>query len=196
MKVIALTGGIGSGKSVVSAMLRVMGYRVYDCDSRARSLMDGSQEIKNKLVREFGADAVSPAGEIDRKYIAGRVFGDGEALRRLNGIVHPAVRQDLQQWVADGTACGCSCVFVETAILRNSNLRDLVSYEWNVHAPVEVRVGRVMKRNGLPREAVEARIKAQAGEEPGEGASIIVNDGISAVLPQVTTLLEKIKVGF
>ena len=193
MKTIVLTGGIGSGKSVVSAILRIMGYRVYDCDSRARLLMDGSQEIKDSLVREFGRMAVSTDGVIDRGYVAKCVFGDDEALMRLNEIVHPAVRADLLQWMGACSAAGCGCAFVETAILRNSNLRDLIDYEWNVNAPEEVRISRVMARNSLTREAVEARIKAQASEEACNGASVIVNDGIEAVLPQLVRLVDGVE---
>ena len=191
MKIIALTGGIGSGKSVVSAMLRVMGYKVYDCDSRAKALMDCSQEIKASLVREFGVEAVSDTGVINRGYIASRVFGDDASLKRLNGIVHPAVRADLQQWAETCGKAGCRCAFVETAILQNSNLRDLIDAEWNVQAPEDVRVWRVMSRNNLPRKDVEARIKAQSSEGAGIGASIIINDGVAAVLPQLVRLIGK-----
>lgn len=191
MKVIALTGGIGSGKSVVSAVLRTMGYAVYDCDSRAKSIMDNSQAIKHSLVEAFGNEAVSTDGVINRGYIAGRVFGDDEALCRLNGIVHPAVHADVERWIGECAGRGQQRVFVETAILRRSNLHDIIDCEWRVVAPESVRVERVMRRNNLPREAVEARINAQAGEEASDSnASMIINDGIMAVLPQVERLLE------
>lgn len=188
MRIIALTGGIGSGKSVVSALLRVMGYPVYDCDSRAKLLMDNSEEIKSQLVQEFGREAVSPEGVINRRYVASKVFGNDVALKRLNGIVHPAVREDLLQW-AEVNGVGRGCVFVETAILRSSNLGEIVDDEWTVAAPHEVRIERVMRRNGLPREAVEARINAQAAECATAGAKVIVNDGKTALLPQVARLL-------
>ncbi len=187
MKVIALTGGIGSGKSIVSRTLLTMGYPVYDCDSHAKRVMDDSAEIKARLVDEFGSGAVSPTGIIDRKHIGDMVFGDAGALKRLNAIVHPAVRQDLVQWLDSHQAC--SCTFVETAILHESNLGDMIDCEWNVYAPIEVRIERVMKRNGLSRDAVVARINSQGTEVCFRAAEMIVNDGKTAVLPQVERLL-------
>ena len=188
MKVIALTGGIGSGKSVVSAVLRVMGYDVYDCDSRAKRLMDGSSEIKDALVAEFGAGAVVN-GNIDRRYISSKVFGDAMALKRLNAIVHPAVKQDFEQWLA---LCGRELAFVETAILQSSNLKNLVDAEWNVTAPITLRAERVAKRNGLAREEVMRRINSQAGEMPGGKACTIDNSGSVAILPQIQKLLSQL----
>ena len=188
MKVIALTGGIGSGKSVVSAVLRVMGYDVYDCDSRAKLLMAQSTKIKDALIDAFGAGAVVE-GQIDRAYISRAVFGRPEALKCLNAIVHPAVRNDLEQWLAQ---CSMEYAFVETAILQSSNFKDLISAEWHVTASVELRVARVAKRNGLSREDVMRRISSQSAELPGSEARIIDNSGNKAILPQVQELLSQL----
>ena len=98
MKVIALTGGIGSGKSVVSSILRIMGYVVYDCDSQAKKVMDSSEKIKRGLLDAFGYDCVDKDGLINRKYLGKVVFDNPKALSTLNGIVHPEVRKDLQEW--------------------------------------------------------------------------------------------------
>ena len=181
MKVIALTGGIGSGKSVVSAVLRVMGYDVYDCDSRAKLLMAQSTKIKDALIDAFGAGAVVE-GQIDRAYISRAVFGRPEALKCLNAIVHPAVRNDLEQWLAQ---CSMEYAFVETAILQSSNFKDLISAEWHVTAPVELRVARVAKD-------VMRRISSQSAELPGSEARIIDNSGNKAILPQVQELLSRL----
>ena len=188
-KVIAITGGIGSGKSVVSTILRTIGYGVYDCDSRAKAVMDNSREIKEALVAAFGADAVDAGGVINRPHIAQVVFSDKEALQKLNGIVHPAVEADLQRWISNDPQ---RVAFVETAILRESGLNRLVDGIWHVTAPKEVRIERVMKRNNLPREAVEARILSQKAEEGSCGMPEvkIINDDRHAVLPQVMRLLE------
>jgi len=188
-KVIAIIGGIGSGKSVVSTILRTIGYGVYDCDSRAKVVMDNSREIKEALVAAFGVDAVDPDGVINRPYIAKIVFSDKEALQKLNGIVHPAVEADLRRWISNDTQ---RIVFVETAILRESGLDCLVDGVWHVTAPEEVRIERVMKRNNLPREAVEARIRSQKTEEGSSGLPKvkIINDDRHSVLPQVMRLLE------
>ena len=191
MKVIALTGGIGSGKSVVSAILLIMGHAVYDCDRHAKKIMDFSDAIKQRLVVAFGPDSVNGKGEINRKYIGGVVFNNPEALLTLNGIVHPEVRKDLQEWIGIKTKEGYSCVFVETAILKESNLKDMVNAEWNVYAPVNLRIQRVMKRNNLSEAEVRARIESQSSTDEISELSII-NDDINAILPQIERNLKMI----
>lgn len=196
MRLIAITGGIGSGKSVVSTILSKLGYAVYDCDSRAKHLMATSDEIRRELVAEFGAEVVREDGSIDSQRLAKRVFGNSEALQRLNGIVHPRVKQDILRWArehdeanaGDGSRCRphSGAAFVETAILRESNLHTIVDEEWQVTAPEEVRVARVMKRNGLTETEVRARIASQSSYKV---AHPIVNDGVTALLPQIMSRL-------
>ena len=91
MKTIAITGGIGAGKSVVSTILRLMGYYVFDCDTEAKAIMDGSDAIKTALVTHIHEKAVVD-GVIDRRLIAGVVFSDAAKLDKLNAIIHEAVR--------------------------------------------------------------------------------------------------------
>ena len=96
-RLVAITGGIGSGKSVVSSILRIIGYQVYDCDSRAKSLMSGSEDILEGLTRLFGCNIVN-GGIINRKELSKIVFNDRNALKCLNSLVHPAVIRDIQRW--------------------------------------------------------------------------------------------------
>lgn len=188
MKVIAITGGIGSGKSTVSRMLRAMGYSVYDCDSRARQLMDSSDEIKGEIRRLIGTSAVSDAGVIDRQLIAGRVFADAALLRGLNSIVHPRVRRDLRLWIEEHSEE--NVVFVETAILEESGLKEEVDDVWQVWAPEEIRVRRVMHRSGLKETEVRARISSQAPYAECHLGDI-VNDEVTAMTPQIVLRLGK-----
>lgn len=190
MRIIAITGGIGSGKSVVSTILRKLGYAVYDCDSRAKLLIATSADIKRELAEAFGADVVAADGTICAPRLAAKVFGDNEALMRLNGIVHPRVKQDILRW-AEGIASSnvdcCECrVFVETAILHESGLDTIVDEEWQVTAPEDVRVARVMKRNGISEADVRRRIASQSNYTAG---IVIVNDGVTAILPQIMMLM-------
>lgn len=97
-KIVAIAGGIGSGKSVVSDLLRVMGFPVYDCDSRAKALMDSDGKIKGMLFSAFGEQVVL-GSDIDRHRLASLVFGNKKNLDRLNSIVHPLVIGDFKQWV-------------------------------------------------------------------------------------------------
>lgn len=192
MKVIALTGGIGSGKSMVSSILRIMGYVVYDCDSQAKKVMDSSEKIKRGLLDAFGYDCVDKDGLINRKYLGKVVFDNPKALSTLNGIVHPEVRKDLQEWTRIKKEEGNYYVFVETAILKESNLKDMIDLEWNVYAPIGLRIQRVMKRNNLSEVDVRARIKSQSSTDDMTEFSII-NDGVTAILPQIERNLKLIQ---
>lgn len=187
----AITGGIGAGKSIVSRVLTAMGYPVYDCDSRARSLMDMSAEIKHAIALNIDAGVILPDDSIDRRLLAEIVFRNKQMLLTLNSIVHQAVRDDLARWVSDRPS---ALVFVETAILYESGLDKAIDSEWNVTAPTDIRVDRVIARNGLSREHVLARIEAQSGTTPPKSSHNIitlVNDDITPLLPQIENALFK-----
>ncbi|MCM1051982.1 MAG: dephospho-CoA kinase [Paenibacillus sp.] len=193
-RLIAITGGIGSGKSVVSRILDAMGYPVYDCDSRAREIMDNNDAIKQAI-----ADNIAPAcikdGEIDRKELSATVFSSPEKLEILNGIVHGAVRDHLALWHSSEHQADPIC-FVETAILYQSGLDAMVDEVWHVDAPCEVRVERVMKRNGLSRDEVLARIESQDSFIPTSvhpATKLIDNDGDTAILPQIERMISQVK---
>lgn len=187
-RLIAITGGIGSGKSVVCRILRILGYPVYDCDSRAKALMDADEAIKKRLVKEIDELAVVD-GIIDRKLIASVVFADSTKLAALNSIVHSAVKEDIALWVA---AQETDLTFVETAILYESGLNLMVDAEWRVESPLELRIEHTMKRSGLSREEVKSRIAAQKTEAPDSAPPLrlftISNDEIHALLPQIEEL--------
>lgn len=193
MTLIAITGGIGSGKSVVAQMMRVMGYEVYDCDSRAKNLMTCDADVYRQLVEAFGDETYLPDGTLNRGHLSAMTFGNDEALARINSIVHPATANDMAKWAAEKASAGANIAFVETALLRTAGLDRVVDEVWHVTAPDAVRIDRVMKRSGLTSEQVQARMAAQAAEDPvAPGEQVIVNDGSSALLPQVTALLDGI----
>ncbi len=186
--IIAIAGGIGSGKSVVSSMLRAMGYEVYDCDSRAKALMDADDAIKRDISRLVAEEAITPSGEIDRPVLAAMVFNDKKLLSILNGIVHEAVRRDIVRW---REGLDCEVAWIESAIVHESGLDALVDEIWEVTAPEELRVRRVMNRNGLSRDAIKSRMAAQSGTRYIDGVPVkyILNDEDTAVLPQLLHLL-------
>lgn len=187
-RLIAISGGIGCGKSVVSAILGRLGYHVYDCDTRAKLLMDSSREIMNRLVNEIH-ESVVVDGHIDRKRLSQLVFSDTDKLARLNSIVHGEVKTDLLRW-ADRHG-GDSLLFVETAILYQSGLDKMVDEVWEVVAPIALRIERVMRRNGCSAAEVESRIASQAVdvESPHGTVHKIVNDGFTPLLPRVEALI-------
>ena len=187
-RLIAITGGIGSGKSIISDILRAMGHKVYDCDTRAKALMDTDESIKDDLINLISIDAVRSDRTIDRKLLSEIVFNDPDALSRLNSIVHKAVRADLRRWRDTSSD---KTVWVETAILYASRLDREVDEVWEVTAPTELRVQRVMKRNSMSREQVLARISSQSttAAQLHPLTKAIVNDGVEPVLPQILSLL-------
>lgn len=189
-KLIAICGGIGSGKSVVSRCLLAMGYPVYDCDRNAKKLMDCDRAICDRIADEIAGDAVNRDGSINRSRLSEIVFADADALSRLNRIVHGAVRDDLRQWVACQRT---PLAFVETAILYESRLDREVDEVWEVYAPSEIRLERVMRRSGLTEEQVLARMSAQDSfvpEKYHQCVKNIINDCCAPVLPQIEHLLK------
>ena len=185
----AVTGGIGSGKSVVCRILECMGFVVYDCDRRAKQLMDASDEVKCMIARDIAAAAIDDGGNIDRAKLAEIVFADREKLLMLNRAVHSIVIADLAEWYEQQSGIS----FVETAILYQSGLDRVVGEIWEVTAPIDVRIRRVMERNSISADQVRARIEAQrADEDASECATehrVIVNDGERALLPQIWRLI-------
>ena len=188
-KLIAITGGIGAGKSVVSSILRTAGYGVYDCDQRARELMNTLPSIKDALLERFSPE-IYIDGELNRKLLSDIIFNDPEALTFVNNVVHPQVRKDIIQWFSNQER---DTSFVETAILKEGGIDKMVDIVWNVTAPLETRVKRVMARNGIPRENVIERINSQQTELDYDRDKIveIINDGTIALLPQIFQALNK-----
>lgn len=182
--IVALTGGIGSGKSVVSRILRIKGYEVIDTDAHAKAIMDSDDDIKQRLTAEID-NSVVHNGVIDRRRLAEIVFADSEKLALLNSIVHGKVRDSLQN-IANQRE---GVLFVETAIFYQSGLNRMADAEWRVESPLELRISRVMARNSLRRDEVIARIASQKfipnSDEPQPSLTIIYNDEQHLLLPQI-----------
>ncbi|MDE7426808.1 MAG: dephospho-CoA kinase [Muribaculaceae bacterium] len=187
-----ICGGIGSGKSVVSRILLCMGFPVYDCDSRARQIIDTDPDIHRLLCEHIHPEAVID-GKVNRPRIAAVVFSDDRLLQQLNSITHTAVLNDLSHWLATCRATQAQHAFVETAIPFSSGLVKLVDTLWVVTAPQELRITRVMNRNGMTYEQVMARISAQDSEyaplDSFASHATIVNDMCAPLLPQIHGLL-------
>lgn len=189
---IAIAGGIGAGKSVVSRVLRESGYAVYDSDSEARRIMDTDASIIESIRRQVHAGAVDSDGRIDRKILGDAVFADEEKRLRLNSLVHSAVRDDFRRWCA--ARQGQPLVFVECAILCESGLSADVDEVWKVTAPDDLRVERVCSRSGLAPDQVRRRIEAQRAERESLDAvarTVLLNDGVAPLLPQIEKALKE-----
>lgn len=158
---IGITGGIGSGKSTVCALLREYGVAVYDSDAEAKRLMAESEALRRALIEAFGEECYNAEG-LDRKYLASQVFGRDEALQRLNAIVHPVVREDFRAWAEHQKG---SYVVLESAILFEAGFESEVDATLAVLAPLEERLRRTMERDGVEREQVLSRIKHQMSDD-------------------------------
>lgn len=160
LKTLLLTGGIGSGKSVVAKYLQGKGYPVYDSDTRAKGLYDSSPALLSAVKDEFGEDVVGENGLLDRKALASKVFGNADALARLNAIVHPAVLEDFIAWRQQQS--DAELVVMESAIALGIKMfRDIIDAVAYVDAPMELRIARACERDGASRDAIAARIAAQ-----------------------------------
>lgn len=158
---VGITGGIGSGKSLVCGLLSERGVAVYDSDSRAKELMHHSESLRKALVETFGGKCYVD-GALNRRYLAERVFGDKEALRRLNSIVHPAVMADFAQWAEQQSG---SYVVIESAILFEAGLEHYVDATVAVMAPEALRLERAMKRDGASEEQIRERMRNQLSDD-------------------------------
>lgn len=189
---LAITGSIGSGKSVVSHILEIMGVPVYDCDTRAKELMVGDKVIVNELRRMFGDECYCDDGTLNSKYIASCIFTDSDNIKRVNALVHPAVCNDFKRWVESISA---PVVAVETAILYESGMIDCVDKVLAVWSSRETAVRRTMQRSGMNRQQVENRLMKQMGVDELLLLSdySLYNDGDNAILPEIMELLNQLK---
>lgn len=188
-RLICVTGGIGSGKSVVCRICSLRGIPVYDCDSRAKRIMHESELIRTALTDLIGEEVFPPGGSIDRAVLSARMFSSDEVRLAVNSLVHEAVRKDVQAWFE---ALPGDVAIVETAIPVTAGMIPSLHEIWLVEAPAELRLQRVMKRSALTAAQVMARIKTQDEEYaslPAHKLKIINNDGIAPLLPQIPTCL-------
>ncbi|MDR1937473.1 MAG: dephospho-CoA kinase [Tannerellaceae bacterium] len=188
---IGLTGGIGSGKSTVSSLLEVLGVPVYVADTEGKRLTNTSPLIRERLVALLGGD-IYCGEEIDRKRLASCIFNDPERLKQVNAIIHPEVNRDFLAWAARQTTPACA---IETAILFESGFNRDVDVSVMVYAPLELRIERVVLRDGVSREEVIRRINNQLSDEVKKAYSdcVIYNDGRQALLPQVASLVARFR---
>ena len=189
---LAITGSIGSGKSVVSRMMNVLGVPVYDCDVNAKRLMTDDGFIVSELKRMFGDECYEDDGTLNRQYIASRIFTDKENIKRVNSLVHPVVKRDFEEWAAKQES---SVVAVETAILYESGMIEAVDKVLVVWADRETAISRTIQRSGMNRIQVENRMNNQMSVDDLLLMSdySLYNDGDEPLLPRVMSVVEELK---
>lgn len=191
MIVIGLTGGIGSGKSEVSRMLKELGAEVIDADRVGHEAYLPHTETWQEVVAAFGQEILQPSGEVDRRKLGSIVFSDPKALARLNAIMHPRMYEMMRQRLEGMRAQGVKVAVIEAAILIEAGWTPLVDETWVTEASEDAVVERVGRRNNLPAEEVRRRIRSQMSrEERAKHAAAVIknNAGLAELGSQVQEL--------
>ncbi len=181
VKIIGITGGIGSGKSTVSKFINEMGYKVINSDSKAKKLYLENSELKEKLIKEFGGNFYLPDGNINKKFIEEIVFGEDEKskenLAKLNALVHPLVIQDNIDEIDELVEKGERLIFVESALIFEISMEDAYDYIICVFTPIDITIKRLIERDSTSEEKILKRMKNQmSSEEKKKKADFVINN--------------------
>jgi dephospho-CoA kinase len=186
---IGLTGGIGSGKSTVARIFSVLGIPVYDADSASKRLMTEDQDLKMKIIENFGKESYTN-GILNRKYLSEQVFSDPKKTELLNSIVHPATIKDAEEWMKKQNA---PYIIKEAALIFESGSNRFLDKVIGVSSPISLRMGRTMKRSNITSEQVKERMALQMDEEEKLRLCdyVIINDEQQMLIPQVLELHQR-----
>jgi len=190
MKIVGLTGGIGSGKTTVANMFKELGVPVYVADTEAKELMNTSKVIKRQLIEKFGEQAYTKDG-VNRDFLAAKVFSDPVSLQKINSIVHPKVKEHFTKWVSKQPA---SYVIKEAAIIFEHQKQNEYDAVILVVSDKQKRIERVMKRDNSTREKVLSVMGNQMPDEEKISLAtyVIDNTTIESTRQQVTEINEKL----
>jgi len=197
VKVIGLTGGIGSGKSTVSQFLAELGAVIIDADRVGHEAFKPGTELWREVVAAFGRQIVTPNGDIDRKKLGEIVFGNAESLLRLNQIMHPQMYDMVKAQLEEYRRQGVKVVVLETPLLIEADWTSLVDEVWVTVAPEATVLKRLQERTGLSKEESLARIRSQLpSEERIKRADVVINTDCSLdeVKTRVTELWDRLQV--
>lgn len=187
---VGITGGIGSGKSIVSKAFAMLGVPTYNADNRAKAIIHENAGVKTAIIALLGAEAYED-GFYNRSYVAGLVFSDAELLTKLNEIVHPAVRKDSVDWFTENA--NCQYVIYEAAIMNAAGNKNSLDYVIAVNADVETRIRRILKRDShRTSDQIAEIIDNQKSTEEFQGIAdfVIQNNDNDLIMEQVLHLHE------
>lgn len=190
---VGLTGGIGSGKSTVAAIFEVVGIPVAYADAEARRLMNDEPGLREAIRLHFG-DGAYNAGQLNRKYLAEKVFTDPVKLQLLNSLVHPVTIREGRRWMQEQAVLHPYAIR-EAALLFESAAAGELDFIIGVYAPPALRIHRAMQRDGVTREEVLRRMKSQIDEDIKMRLcdAVIRNDETEPVIPQVLALHRRLE---
>ena len=177
MKILALTGGIASGKSTVSGKLRELGAFIIDADKIARDLAEPGQPLWNAYVEHFGKNVLLEDGTLDRRAIGRRVFQEKKEKEWIDRVSHPMVREILEHELAYGKETGRSVAVLDVPLLFESGWDSLADFIWVVYVPPQVQIARLMNRDACDEAAAMDRIHAQWSlEEKKRLADVVIDN--------------------
>jgi len=191
---IGISGGIGSGKTTVCRIFKLLGIPVFEADMVARELYNTNPKIKEEMIRLFGAGIYTPEGKINRKMLASIIFQNDLHLHKVNELIHPAVRNKFfNNWLKHYE--DSPYVILEAAILFENGFYQMMDFNILVTAPEEARVSRVMHRDGMTEQMVRARMKKQWPEEEKEKLAdkILINDNKKLMIPEIIQIDKNLK---
>ena len=190
MKIVGLTGGIGSGKTTVAKMFQELGVPLYIADDRAKILMNTSKVIKRKLVALFGEEAYKE-GQLNRPFLASKIFQNADLLKQMNAIVHPKVGSDFMRWKQKQNT---AYVLKEAAIIFENNMASHYDYIITVVADLEQRMARVIKRDNTSEDKVLAIVKNQMTdmEKAEQSDFVITNHNLEETKGQVLIIHQQL----
>lgn len=186
---VGITGGIGCGKSYVARLIERRGFPVYDCDSRAKMLMDSDPLLASQLEQLTGLTLYAE-GHMDRALLASFLFDGPENAARINALVHPRVRDDFRTWCSEQDSPIC---FIESAILYESGFDSETDAIVTVDAPLQLRLERAVKRDSSTEQKIRSRMDAQMAQEEKVSRAdfIIVNDNERDLQSQIDSMLSR-----
>lgn len=189
---IAITGGIGSGKSYVSALLQKQSIPIYNADDEAKRLMLGDEGIREGLMDLLGNEVYTD-GNLNKPLLASYLFADAGNAACINSIVHPRVKADFRSWLKAHQESEIAAL--ECAILYESGFEDTVDFVVMVYAPEELRVERAMRRDNATEQQIRARIAAQMNDEEKcrRADYVVFNDGSIPLERQLADLIAQLK---
>lgn len=194
MKTIGITGGIGSGKTTCCRIFETLGIPVYYADTRAKKLMTSDKTLKAEIKALLGKEAYYRNGRLNRGYIASQIFNDKALLKKMNGLVHPAVGRDVIGWASQQDA---PYILYEAALLVENGSYKNFTKLLVVSCPEKERIRRVMERDDVDMKDVKARMDNQLPESIKIAVAdyVIVNDGQEMLIPQIMDVHERILEG-
>lgn len=202
MKIIGITGGIGSGKSTISQFLKIEGYPVYDCDTNAKNITDTNQNIKNKLIETFGCNIYDSKGLLNKKLLASIIFSSEKKRLLVNSIIHPEVLNDIRTWIMNQDN---KIIFIESALLFDSGLNILVDKTIFIDADETIRLKRAINREihkrGLTEDVdniiakdIASRIQSQKAQYQyaKEHSNYVIENNNNLIICQLLNLLNEL----